>query len=342
MVMWQVDGSVGEGGGQILRSSLALALLTNTALRVSNIRAGRARPGLMRQHLTAVRAAATICDGEVVGDAIGSTEIELRPGTVRSGDYTFSTGGAGSSTLVFQTILLPLLLRTEGVTTVRFEGGTHNPMAPPFDFLEHAFLPVLAKLGARISVVLEQPGFYPAGGGAWTLTLHGGPLRGALELNERGSVLVRSAHAVIAQVAPTVALRELAALAAALDWDPAACTPRQIVRAHGPGNVLMATVRSEHVTEVITGFGERGVRAEDVAAAVATETQRYLRAGVPVGEHLADQLLLPMALGAGGSFRTVRPSLHTRTQIELIERLLPARFTVTDEAEDVTRIVCTT
>ena len=340
--MWQIDGSKGEGGGQILRSSLALALLTGNSVRVANIRAGRARPGLMRQHLAAVRAAATITGGEVFGDAIGSTEVELRPGRVRGGDYTFSTGGAGSTTLVFQTLWLPLLLRTEGTTTVRFEGGTHNPMAPPFDFLARAFLPLLAKMGAGVNVTFDRHGFYPAGGGAWTLTLQGGARLGPLDLCERGDVLERSAEAVIAQVAPSVALRELEALTSALAWDPATATPRQLTRAHGPGNVLMATVRSEHVTEVFTGFGERGVRSEDVAATVATEVSRYLHANVPVGEHLADQLLMPMALGAGGSFRTVRPSLHCRTQIELLEQLLPARFTVTEERDDVVRIECTT
>ncbi len=340
--MWQIDGSKGEGGGQILRSSLALALVTGNSVRISNIRAGRTRPGLMRQHLAAVRAAASISDAELVGDAIGSTTIELRPGRVRAGDYTFSTGGAGSTTLVFQTVCLPLLLCSEGTTTVRFEGGTHNPMAPPFDFLARAFLPLLAKMGAAVSVRFDRHGFVPAGGGAWTLTLQGGARLCALELEERGTILERSAEAVIAQLPPSVALRELEALTTALDWDASAGKPRQLTRAHGPGNVLMATVRSEHVTEVFTGFGERGVRSEDVANTVAAEVARYLHAGVPVGEHLADQLLMPMALGAGGAFRTLGLSLHCRTQIELLEQLLPARFTVTEESADVVHVACTT
>ena len=339
--MWQIDGSKGEGGGQILRSSLALAVLTGTPVRIANIRAGRAKPGLMRQHLAAVRAAATICGGEISGDSIGSTEVSLRPGAVKGGTYTFSTGGAGSTTLVLQTILLPLLLRSEGTSVLRFEGGTHNPMAPPFDFLVKAFLPLLATMGARVSTSFERHGFYPAGGGAFGVTLEGGARLSALHLRERGALLEHSAEAVFAQIPASVAFRELETLADALEWPRAICKPNQLVRPKGPGNVLMATVASEHVTEVFTGFGERGVRAEDVAGAVAAEVARYLRAGVPVGEHLADQLLLPMALGAGGSFRTLSLSLHARTQIALLEQLCDARFTVTEARHDLVLVECT-
>lgn len=336
--MITIDGSMGEGGGQLLRSSLALSLLTSTPLRITKIRAGRARPGLMRQHLMAVHAATTISDAEVSGTELGSTELVFRPKAIRSGDYRFAISGAGSSTLVFQTILLPLLLGSSAPSTLYFEGGTHNPLAPPFDFLQRVYLPLLARMGARVEVELTRYGFYPAGGGAWSATVY--PTRGLerLELLERGAIVATSASALVASVAPSVALRELDALAAALAWPREACRPLMIADSRGPGNVLMATVQSDHVTELVTGFGARGVPAERVAAEVAAEIGRYLAADVPVGEHLADQLLLPLALGSGGCFRTLEPSRHCTTQLELLQLFVGAAGRATRESEHVWRI----
>lgn len=333
-----IDGSMGEGGGQVLRSSLALSLLTSTPLRMSKIRAGRARPGLMRQHLMAVHAAATISGAEVLGAELGSTELELRPGALRAGDYRFAIGGAGSTTLVLQTILLPLLLGTTEPSTVQLEGGTHNPMAPPFDYLERCFLPLLARMGARVDVSLERHGFYPAGGGAWTATVHPASRLARLELLERGEIRVRTASALCASISGSIGVRQVTALSAALGWERQHCLPRMVSGTRGPGNALIATVGSEHVTEQFTGFGERGVSSEQVAARVVEEIARYLAAGVPVGEHLADQLLLPMALGEGGCFRTLAPSLHCRTQLELLQQFLGTRATAVEESPDVWRI----
>lgn len=336
--MLTIDGSMGEGGGQILRSALALSLVTSLPFRITNIRRGRAKPGLMRQHLAAVRGAATIGAAEIAGDALGSTELTFHPGTVRGGAHAFATGGAGSTTLVFQTVLYPLLLATDAPSTLRFEGGTHNPMAPPFDFLEGAFLPQLARMGGSVPVVLERCGFYPAGGGAWSATIT--PLRSFshLELLERGAIRATRARALVSRIPRSVAVRELDTLAAALGWERASGRPMVVEDAHGPGNVLVATVESEHVTEVFTGFGDRGVRAETVASSVAEEAQRYLAAGVPVFEHLADQLLLPMALGEGGVFRTVRLTAHATTHLVLLEMFLGAKARVTEESADVVRV----
>ena len=336
-----IDGSMGEGGGQILRSSLALSLVTSTPFRITDIRRGRKKPGLMRQHLAAVRAAAEISAAELSGDAIGSTELCFRPGAVRGGDYRFATGGAGSTTLVFQTVLYPLLLATDASSSLHFEGGTHNPMAPPVDFIERAFLPLLARMGGVATLELEQCGFYPAGGGVWSAKLSPIAERAHLAhftLLERGEIRERGARALVAQVPGSVAARELNALATALDWDRAACRPVILEQAHGPGNALVATVTSENVTEVFTGFGERGVRAEDVAGGVAAEIRRYLQAGVPVFEHLADQLLLPMALGQGGVFRTVALSEHSRTQIVLLGIFLGTRVDVVEVKADTCRV----
>jgi RNA 3'-terminal phosphate cyclase (ATP) len=336
--MLTIDGAMGEGGGQVLRTSLALALLTATPIRITNIRAGRARPGLMRQHLAAVEAAAAIGGAEVEGAAIGATALTFHPGPIRGGDHAFKIDGAGSTTLVFQTVLWPLLLGATTPSTLRFVGGTHNPLAPCLDFLTASFLPLLARMGGRVDAALERHGFYPAGAGAWTATIHPSARLTTLELLDRGDLAAQTATAIVSQVPHNVALRELATLTARLAWPATVATPRVVKDAAGPGNVLLATVASAHVTEVFTAFGERGVRAEAVAERLAAEVTRYLRADVPVGEHLADQLLLPMALGGGGTFRTLRPSGHTVTQLELLRRFLGVEITAAEEADDAWRI----
>lgn len=329
---------MGEGGGQVLRSSLALSLLTSTPLRITKIRAGRARPGLMRQHLVAVQAATTISGAEVSGAELGSTELTFRPGAIQGGDYSFAIGSAGSTTLVFQTILLPLLLGTSTPSTLRFGGGTHNSKAPPFDFLERAFLPLLARMGAEVTVMLHRYGFYPAGGGEWSATVQPVTRLQRLDLLKRGAIRAQTARALCAAIPGSIGARQADALATGLAWDRSTCRPQMISDTRGPGNALLAMIESDHVTELITGFGERGVPAEQVAALVVEETRRYLALEVPVGEHLADQLLLPMALGSGGAFRTVKPSLHCTTQLRLLADVLGVRATAVEERNDVWRI----
>lgn len=322
----------------MLRSSLALSLLSGAPFRIDGIRAGRARPGLMRQHLVAVNAAAQVGDASVQGAEIGSTRLEFRPRAIKARDYTFAIGSAGSTTLVFQTILWPLLLGAASPSTITFEGGTHNPMAPPYEFIASTFLPLLARMGGQVDGQLTCRGFYPAGGGRWSTTIQPTQRLGRLELLERGELKNLSARALLAALPASVALRELDTLAATLGWDRSACRPQMINDSRGPGNVLLAFIESEQITEVVSGFGERGVSSERVAAGVASEVQRYLNANVPVGEHLADQLLLPMALGAGGVFRTLSPSPHCLTQLNLLKLFLGTSAVVTREGPDVSRI----
>ncbi|MFT3913443.1 MAG: RNA 3'-terminal phosphate cyclase [Anaeromyxobacteraceae bacterium] len=327
MATLEIDGAQGEGGGQLLRSSLALSLVTGTPFRIVNIRAGRRRPGLMRQHLTAVLAAAEVGQAQVSGADIGSRELTFEPGAVRPGEYAFSVGTAGSATLVLQTVL-PALALAKGRSSVTVEGGTHNPMAPPFDFLARAFLPLVSRMGPRFEAVLDQPGFYPAGGGRLRVAIEPAAGFGRLELRERGEVKARRATAVVVILSRTIAERELAAVRQRLGWEESALRIESVGRAAGPGNVVTVEVESEHVTEVFTAFGERGVSAERVGSTVADEAAAYLAAGVPVGPHLADQLLLPMALGEGGVFRTQRLTGHTRTHIALLRAFLGAEIQV--------------
>lgn len=325
-----IDGSQGEGGGQILRSSLALAAITKTPIRVINIRAKRRKPGLLRQHLTAVRAAAAISGAQLRGDSLGASELEFRPGPIVHGNHRFSVGSAGSAMLVFQTVLWPLA-HAPGRSRVVFEGGTHNPMAPPFEFVERAFAPVIRELGVRLDFGLERPGFYPAGGGRFWIEIEGGAEIGGLALHERGAIRRVEALAMVARLPVKIGKRELTVVRRELGWAREDCRVVEL-ESVGPGNALCLCVEAEGVTEVVTGFGDKGVRAEAVAGRAVDELRRWLAAEVPVGEHLADQLLLPLALAAAGegrrasSFTTVALSSHTRTNAEIIARFLPVRF----------------
>jgi RNA 3'-terminal phosphate cyclase (ATP) len=330
--MIEIDGSMGEGGGQVLRTSLALSAITGQAFRIRRIRAGRERSGLLRQHLTGVRAAAEVCGAEVDGDALGSGELVFRPGPIRPGEYAFAIGTAGSAGLVLQTVL-PVLLCASAPSSVAISGGTHNEASPPAQFLERAFLPLVARMGPEIGFALERWGFYPAGGGRYRVTIAPAPLR-PLVLEQRGPVEALELVAAVANLSPRIAHRELATLREALGVeDPRAGRARE-VESDGPGNVVWIEARCAHVTEVFTGFGRRGVPAERVASGAADELRAWRALDVPVGEHLADQLLLPIALARAGSFRTVPPTLHTRTNAEVIARFLDARFRLEPEGDE--------
>jgi RNA 3'-terminal phosphate cyclase (ATP) len=325
--MITIDGSVGEGGGQILRTALALSLVTGQPFRIERIRAGRKKAGLLRQHLTAVNAAAEIGCAKVEGRVIGSSQVVFVPGKPVPGVYHFAVGTAGSATLVLQTIL-PALLTASAPSNLLLEGGTHNPYAPPFDFLAGAFLPLLQRMGPAISVDLHQPGFYPAGGGKFSVEIEPSATLAPLELLERGPIRQCRARALVAALPRQIAERELAVVRARLAWPAEVCQIETVEAPCGPGNAIMLEIHSDHVTEIFTGFGERGVSAERVADSAVTVALEYLAAEVPVGEHLADQLLLPLALAGGGRFKTLRLSSHSQTNIQIIKKFLRVRVTI--------------
>ena len=213
------------------------------------------------------------------------------------------------------------MLAAESSTLV-LEGGTHNPHSPPFEFLARAFLPLLERMGAVVQATLERPGFYPAGGGRFRARVEPCAKLARLELLERGELRAYGARALVASLPRAIAERELQVVGRRLNWERRLLRSEVVEHGQGPGNVVIVELESEHVTEVFTGFGERGVAAEDVAERVATEAMEYLAEGVPVGTHLADQLLLPMALAGGGVFRSLEPSLHGRTQAGVIREFL--------------------
>ncbi len=334
--MITIDGSMGEGGGQVLRTSLALATVTGRAFRMENIRAGRRKPGLLRQHLTAVRAAAEISQAELRGDALQSMELVFEPGPVRPGTYHFSVGTAGSATLVFQTVL-PALALAAGPSELVLEGGTHNPWAPPYDFLEKVLLPVLSRMGPRVRTQLDRPGFYPAGGGRFRAWIEPVAKLGPLELLDRGPVVRCGATALVSNLPAHIAERELRVVHRKLGWPTDGLRVEPVKDPAGPGNALLLEIESANVTELVTGFGQRGVRAETVASRAVRDARRYLDAEAPVGEHLADQLLVPLAL-AGGRFRTLKPTPHTTTNVGVIRHFIDVQITATELAADVWEI----
>lgn len=318
----KVDGSVGEGGGQVLRTALSLSALTGQPFEIENIRANRRKPGLMRQHLTAVRAAAEVCRATVEGDTPGSAALRFVPQAVQAGEYTFAIGTAGSATLVLQTILPPLL--TAGAPSrVSIEGGTHNPLAPPVDFFERSFLPFLRRMGPRVELRLERWGFYPAGGGRISVAIH--PVRALtpFELIERDQDIRRRASAVVANLPRSIAQRELDAVHERLGIERSALTLHDLEGVTGPGNVLSIELAMSHHSEIATGFGRKGVPAAEVAAGAIEEALEYLASGMPIGRHLADQLVIPLAMSGGGRFRTGSPTSHTTTNIAVVQQFLP-------------------
>jgi RNA 3'-terminal phosphate cyclase (ATP) len=335
--MITIDGSSGEGGGQVLRTALALSLATGRPFRIDNIRASRKKPGLLRQHLTAVQAATAVGDARVEGDALGSSALTFTPRGVKAGNYRFAIGSAGSATLVLQTVLPPLVLAGAS-TTLSLEGGTHNPWAPPFDFLVRVFLPLVNQLGPRVDATLVRPGFYPAGGGCFTVTIEPAPRLMRAEWLTRGDIVTRRVRALVANLPRDIAAREVKTAIRLLNWDGACGQLETVTGTSGPGNVVLVEVESEHVTEICAGFGEAGTPAESVAERPAKEARRYVASGVPVGCHLADQLLPVLALGGGGSFRTLPLSRHALTNIDVIREFVDCHIAVTDEGREVVRV----
>lgn len=317
----------------MVRTALALSLVTGRPFRMENIRAGRRPPGLRPQHLVAVSAAATIGAARVEGAVIGSKDLVFQPAQVEPGDYHFAIGTAGSTMLVLQT-LLPALMLARAPSTLTLEGGTHNPLAPTFEFIAHAFMPLINRMGPQVDMRLESAGFYPRGGGRVIASISPAQMC-ALALPERGKVQAQRASASVARLPRHIADRELSAISRALDIPATSLSLRELPGAWGPGNVLTLEIEAEHVTEVFAGIGERGVPAEAVAEGVVHAARRYLAANVPVGEHLADQLLVPCALARGRSFfRTLAPTQHTRTNSDVVRAFLPAAIGISSEGGD--------
>jgi len=330
-----IDGSYGEGGGQILRTAVTLALIMARDVRVERIRAGRKRPGLRPQHLTAVRAAAAVCGGELRGDELGSQTVTLKPGgPPNAGDYAFDVasasegGSAGSIGLVLQTVLLPLAL-TAGASELTLYGGTHVAWAPSASYIEHVFLPIIARMGVDAELDVLQWGFYPVGGGSVRIEIRGreralDPIslteRGALE-RLWGSAVVTNLPSHIPQRMADRARNVLAG--AGLD---ARVEPRRL-RGEGPGAGIFLWAEYEHALAAFTSYGRKGLPAEHVAEAACEDLLAHHRAGAPADPHLADQLVVPMALAEGESrILTSKVTRHLSTNMWVVRQFLDCQM----------------
>jgi len=327
-----IDGSQGEGGGQMLRSALTLSLVTGQAFRIKNIRAGRKKPGLLRQHLTATKAAIEIGHADAKGAELGSQELEFRPNGIHPGNYSFAIGSAGSCTLVFQTVF-PALMLADGESSLVCEGGTHNPFAPCYDFIANSFLPQIEKMGCHVTTQLDRHGFYPAGGGRFSATISPSKNFSPLELRERGELISQRLDILLANIHAKVGWLEKQRFCRKTEWTDEDCHIVDIKDPVGPGNAMIANLNYENVSVNFISLGERNRRSEAVADSLARSIKQYTKRTAPVCEHLADQLLIPMALGAGGVFRTGRLTQHTLTNIEIIQRFLDVKIDILSKQE---------
>ena len=320
-----IDGSEGEGGGQVVRNACALSLVTGQPFRITNVRGKRSKPGLMRQHVTAIEAALAVGGAHAEGISVGSSEITFTPGRVTPGDYRFAVGTAGSTGLVFQTLLMPLLL-ADAPSRLVLEGGTHNMLAPPFEFMAKVFVPVVRRMGAKVEMKLTRHGFYPRGGGRIEVDITPGKLA-PTECLTRALQSV-SATALFAALAFDIADREIKTARKFLpEWPDEAFAVRELPAEQGPGNALLLEAQFEQGCEIVTGFGKLGVSAESLAKTAAHRMAGFLATDAFAGPYLADQLLLPFALAGGGSFTTVKLSQHSLTAADIIERFTGRRTT---------------
>ncbi|MGK7877212.1 MAG: RNA 3'-terminal phosphate cyclase [Xenococcaceae cyanobacterium] len=344
--MIYIDGSYGEGGGQIFRTCLSLATLTGQPVRIDRIRAGRKKPGLAAQHLTALRAAAAICQAQVQGDALGSMTLEFIPSRPPvAQQYTFDVtqareaGSAGAVTLILQTILLPLALAT-GDSVAILRGGTHVPWSPPVTYIEQVYLPVLKQLGVQAEVQLRAWGWYPQGGGEVELRVTGSgngvssPLRG-FRLLERGALRQVRGLAVVTEL-PSHIPQRMASRAENLLQEAHLKAQVQPVRARGvaPGAGIFLTAEYEHSRAGFSALGRRGVPAERVAQMAIQELLEFHTSEAPVDQFLADQLLLPAALASEASqYRVAKITTHLTTNAWAIEQFGLAKIAINENTQ---------
>ena len=333
--MLQIDGSQGEGGGQIIRSSLALSAVTGKAFEVRNIRGGRKKPGLLKQHLTGLKAAREICGAGVTGAELHSSQFTFAPGSVQTRGFRLSIGSAGSATLVAQTVL-PALITADGKSSIEIEGGTHNMAAPPFDFVSESYLPLVSKLGPQFESNIQTYGFFPAGGGNIKIEIDPVPELKSLQLIDHGGTYQPTVTALVSRLPVHIGEREVTKIRRKAGWKLRDCQVRNITNSPGPGNCVMIRLKFPNVTEIFTGFGKKGVTAEQVATNAWQQTATYLAHEAPVGEYLADQLLLPLAIaahqGQTSRFLTGELSMHTKTQIDIINLFLEIDIQVVEKS----------
>jgi RNA 3'-terminal phosphate cyclase (ATP) len=324
-----IDGSHGEGGGQLVRTAVALAAVTGRTLKIDNIRAKRSRPGLAAQHLAAVGAVGALCSARIEGLALCSTALTFAPGPLHGGSFAVDIGTAGSVTLVLQA-LLPALVACGERTTVALRGGTDVRAAPPLDYFGGVSLRLLGYVGVRAELTARRRGYFPQGGGEIALTVSPSRLH-AVDLTESGTLKRVRGVAHVAGIDFGVAQRMRDAFVAHFGMHTGIVPQVEAMalaaeQARGAGGAIAAWAETEHTTLGAGRVAERGVRAETLGAAVGDELRDDLAAGVTLDGHAADQFPVYLALAGGGSFSTRTLSSHAQTAIWLIEQFLPVRF----------------
>ncbi|NIR30480.1 MAG: RNA 3'-phosphate cyclase [Gammaproteobacteria bacterium] len=330
----RIDGATGEGGGQVLRSALSLSLLTRTPIEIFNIRARRSKPGLRPQHLRAVEAAAEVGQARLEGNRIGSAELHFRPTQVASGRYRFDIGTAGATSLVLQTVYLPLALLA-APSSVRVTGGTHVPLSPCFHYLDLSWRWHLARAGVALALTLERAGFYPPGGGIIHAAIEPGARVRPLWLEQRGALLGVRGISAGARLPAHVAERQREQARARLsERDVRADIEVERLDARSPGSMLLLLAEFEHARACYFALGERGKPAERVADEAADALLAFLQTDAVVDEYLADQLLLPLAFAEGDSILVAaRITEHLRTNAEIIRLFLPVDFDIAGDRD---------
>ncbi len=326
-----IDGSLGEGGGQVLRTSISLSAITGKRLHIENIRASRPRPGLARQHLACVEAACKICNARCSSAELRSKALDFSPGEVQAGDYHFDISSAGSALLVIQTVL-PILFCAEGSSSVTVTGGTHNPWAPPFDFVKESFLPAIGVAGFEARCELSRYGFYPAGGGKVIFEIqpwHANDDR-YIDLCEPTARPRISATIYTAKLPGHIAQKQRRLLlSSGLSIED--IEHIDVTDSDSAGNCVMIRLRGAKRTSVFTGFGSKGKPSEKVIEEVVCDTRDFLAGGACIDHYLADQLLIYMAMHKGGRFTTNQLTKHLTTNIEVIKKFLSVDFVITKQ-----------
>jgi RNA 3'-terminal phosphate cyclase (ATP) len=334
-----IDGSFGEGGGQVLRTSLSLAAITGKRLHIDKIRANRPKPGLAKQHLTCVKAVCEICRGKCKGAAVGSTSLDFEPREIRAGDYRFDIGSAGSALLVIQTVM-PVLFCAGESSRIAVTGGTHNAWAPPFDFIKESFLPAIAVTGFKAESRLTRCGFFPAGGGEIVFEIRPKQERaeGKIELCEPIANPKISARIYTSKLPIHIADKQRKLLlSSGLSFET--IEHIEVTDSISAGNCVVIQLKGTNRTMVFTGFGSRGKPSEKVINGVVSEAQTFLNSGAAIDHYLADQLLIYMAMRKNGRFTTNELSSHLTTNIEVIKKFLPADFAV-EKQHDYYKVQC--
>ena len=340
----EIDGNYGEGGGQILRSGLSLSAILQLPIRITNIRAGRKKPGLAPQHLTCVNAVATITNAEVTGGELGSQTLIFHPHEIRGGNYTFDVAdirpSAGALSLVFQSIALPLSY-AKTPSTVTLRGGTHVAWSPSVHYLREIFIPMAAKFGFKGSIKLTRWGWYPKGGGEVIAAVQPTSDWCGVQLGHRGKLQTISGISAASNLPEHIINRQRTQIQKRLaQVDSPVIIDRSKGESIGQGTLVFLKAEFENAQAGFSALGARGKRAEDVADEACQALTDFLASNAAIDPHLADQLILPMALGTGESrFTTSRITRHLTTNIWLVQQFLPIQFEVAGAENEAGEIV---